>query len=137
MTKGSSAAHKKLKNDIRVELTQLDWCWLDANEQGLAYHLHGSRVSYGVGKGGGDILGMVTMDIVIDKLAGVPFNGKRLARWFEIECKTGKAVQTPKQKLRQECVARYGGYYCVVHSVGEAMVHAAACRNGEPCPLPK
>jgi len=50
-------------------------------------------------------------------ISGIVRGGKR----FECEVKTGKAVQSPRQKNFQAMIVMMGGHYFVAHSIDEAV----------------
>jgi hypothetical protein len=112
---GSSREHRNLKNEIRVALGSLPHVLIFNNESGSTMSDDGDRwISYGVGSGGADLIGICRLPIGI-------------GRWFSLEVKTGNAVLTKKQKLNQNLVMMYGGFAAVVHSVAEAEEAIAQC----------
>jgi len=93
-----SAAHEKLVDALLVALSKAGDCRVWRQPTGAAYR-DGKLVRYGV-LGSADI-------------SGIMRNGKRL----EIEVKTGRGVQTERQKAFQSVIANFGGLYLVARDV--------------------
>lgn len=100
---GSSAEHKKLKNDILVALSKIPGVVVWPQETGVARSMDGERViKFGL-VGSADITGILR-------------GGTRL----EVECKTGNATQSVEQKNFERMINRNQGLYIVARSVLDA-----------------
>jgi hypothetical protein len=105
---GSSAEHKKLKNDALEWLAVAGYfAW--PNETG-ATEIDGRFMRFGK-KGSGDILAVIH------------------SRHCEFEAKTGNAVQSKHQRIHQLMVEKHGGLYIVFRSLEDlqCQLKAAGC----------
>jgi hypothetical protein len=101
--KGSSAAHTKLVSECCQELALMGYAaW--PNRTG-ATTIDGRFIRFGK-KGSGDIL--VLLPTMLE--------GRIFAVHGEVECKTGKATQSKRQRTHMNVVHRSGGVYVVAHS---------------------
>ena len=91
--KGSTAAHQELVSDILIKYGADTRYRLWSNNTGTVF-TRGRKISFGL-TGSSDIIGLRRCD------------GKFLA----IEIKTGKAVQSKKQKDFQKMIEAFGGIY--------------------------
>lgn len=99
--KGSSSAHSKLVNEVLLATAGYGVFWL--NHTGMALNIRTNEpFSYGL-PGSPDIIG---------------FN--KIGLFVGLECKTGNAVQSPKQKVFQAAAERNGAFYFVVRTKDHA-----------------
>lgn len=79
--------------------------------------MNGNWVSYGLGVGGADIVGLV-------------YTGRLIA--LEVKAEKGKLRLEQKQWL--EAIREMGGYACVVRNVEEALLAVERALANEPSP---
>ena len=107
---GSSAAHSRLVAECVEELALRGYpAW--PNQTGMAWR-DDRPVRFGK-KGSGDIIGC------LPRLLNVEGSPLLVGVHLEVECKTGEAVQTKKQKAHMRAVLGCGGIYLVIRSRDE------------------
>lgn len=103
---GSDAAHSRLVRECLAELALMGFAaW---ENQRRAIKVNGRWVSLSK-SGRGDIHVILPMH----------FDGIRRGIHGEIECKTGRSTQAPKQRAHMRVVRSSGGVYLVVRNASE------------------
>lgn len=110
---------------------------LRRNNVGKLRDEHGRVITYGQGVGSPDLMGEVTVRMLlgghwqhgIDHCG--PHPGVDIARAFHLEVKVGKARPTADQLAWHKEARSRGVFVAVVHSVDEALAAVERCRMGE------
>ena len=97
--------HTELIKEILLESSKFfDLCLLWENNTGVARSMDGKRIiKFGL-EGSADIIGLLNT-----------------GKFIGIECKTGNAKQSKKQKIFEQAILKRNGYYVVVKSAKEAI----------------
>ena len=86
---------------------------------------------FGVGgKGGADLIGIVTRKITIPSDCGMGDDVEEVGVFVALEVKTPKGRVAPEQTMHLEIVRRAGGFAAVVRSVDDAKAALERARNG-------
>lgn len=125
----NSAAHTALVQQIRLALGREPDLILWPMQPGGFQDLSGRPMRCGP-NGMADLCGILACDVA---LWTMPVQGRllRLGRWFCLEVKTGRGVQSEAQRLWGDLVRRMGGCYVVVRSVDDAVAALKRARAGE------
>jgi hypothetical protein len=115
--RGSSAAHTKLKNEIRLALGRERDLTLWSLVQGIVRGTNKKQYRAGLVPGASDLVGILRMPC-------------GCGRWICIECKTGNASATNEQRLFGSLVQGRGGFWCVVRSLDESWSALDRARKG-------
>lgn len=91
------------------------------------------------GKGALDLVGTLTMRLCFPRVLAIAgghvFDDEHrlmaIARWVELEIKTGSAVPSKEQLMRIDLVRLRGGFATVLRSVEEAHAAIERARRGE------
>lgn len=111
----------EILQSIRVALAKLDGCTVFRNNSGKLPDAHGRWVTYGLGIGSADLVGIVRT-LCRDCASG---------RFFALEVKRPGAKESPDQARWIKTVRQLGGFATIVHSVDEALSAVGRCRLGE------
>jgi hypothetical protein len=89
----------------------------------------------GLAEGSSDLVGICTVPIAVPVGGGCrPARGPDgryvLGRWLSLEVKWPGEKPTADQLRWGKCVHDLGGFWCVVHSVAEALSAVERCRKG-------
>lgn len=102
----------RLLHDIRLALGRQHDLALYRNQVGHCA-VDGRHITYGLGKGSPDLVGILAPH----------------GRWFCLEIKTERGRVSDEQAMWHDCARRRGAYVAVVRSVDEALAALEAARG--------
>lgn len=116
--KGSQEEHNRLVSEAILTLGKLPYCRVWRSETGAWYDYEADRwISYGL-KGSADVTGILK---TLPTGAGIR---------LEVECKSGKAIQLPRQVRFETMINKFGGLYILYRGDKKALVEAVNERGG-------
>ena len=131
---------RELTHPIRIALNKLPGVRIVRNNVGTVPLPSGGRITYGLGVGSADLVGMVTLDAYMfvqggDAIGDVYAMSKRtIARPLLLELKRPGHHPSPVQSRWLRTANRLGAYAAVVHSLEEALDAVQRCRAGLSLP---
>jgi hypothetical protein len=108
------------------------------NNTGKLQDARGRWVTYGIGVGGADLVGIVdvrSVDVIVECnacFAEATGAAPLFGRFFALECKVDKRKVTPEQIAWARVVRDHGGFCATVRSTEDAVAALERCRRGEP-----
>lgn len=111
-----TAISRAIRERLALERDVLVW----RNNSGSLETNNGRWVTFGIGVGSADLIGLVTW----------PTSMRDVARFFALEIKTPTGRVTNEQVQWARAVRARGGFVAVVRSVEEAMAALDRCRAG-------
>lgn len=116
---------------IRVALAKVQGVTIWRNNSGRLEDRTGRWVTYGLGVGSADLVGLVACQW--EGLVNRAGDAATVGRFFALEVKVpgrDKAHATDDQERWRSVVRSLGGFCAVVHSADEAIAAVARCRSG-------
>lgn len=120
---GAEQLENQIQRDIRLAAGRaVPGCVLWRNNSGVAFHEGTAPVRYGVGKGGADLIGALTVKR--------PLTRRAVAILLAVEVKTATGRLSQDQRAFGALVERIGGVFIVARSVEDFIRQANTARFG-------
>jgi hypothetical protein len=115
---------RELTRPIEAALNAMPGVRVVRNNVGTLEWAPGKRLTYGLGLGSADLVGICRVAVTRDDAWW------HIGRVFALEIKRPGQKLRPDQEKWSRVVRSLGGFCCVVHSVEEAIAAVARCRAG-------